>query len=160
MADDQQMNDVETWFKNALNLPRGFHVKDVHTQKNYQCHLRGANVTLVGGADISIGPSGTSCVWIKTKKTAEDFKEGQAIGELFLIDKLHPINAMTVLTDCNDHWNIYFFLVTDDKKQYIVTCNIRDRGVALVIIKESVLEEGTFLNELLGNKITYEVKSP
>ena len=70
-------------------------------QKNYQRHLRGANVTLVGGADISIGPSGTSVIWIKTKKTAEDFKEGQAIGELFLIDKLHPINAMTVLTDCN-----------------------------------------------------------
>jgi hypothetical protein len=105
-------------------------------QKNYQRHLRGANT---GGADISIESSGTAYVWIETKKTAEDFQEGQIIVELFLIDKLYPMNAMI---DFNDHWNIYFFLTTEDKKQNIVTCNIRDRGIALAIIKQFVLEEG------------------
>src|SRR3954469_20412662 len=128
------MDNVERWFKAVLSLTRGYHVKDVHTDKNYQCHLRGANVTLAGGADISIGASQTPCVWIETKKTAEDFRVGQAVGELFIIDKLCPTNAMTVLTDCNDHWNIYFFL-EEDNKPYIVSCNIRDRGVALAIIK-------------------------
>ena len=57
-------------------------------QKNYQRHLRGANVTLSGGADISIGASQKPCVWIETKKTVEDFRVGQALGELFIIDKL------------------------------------------------------------------------
>ncbi|CAB4399643.1 unnamed protein product [Rhizophagus irregularis] len=160
MAEDQQMDDVVTWFKNALKLPRGFYIKDVHTQKNYQRRLQGASVTLTGGTDISIGPSGTPCVWIETKKEAEDFNEGQAIGELFLIDKLYPTRAMTVLTDCNNYWNIYYFLTTEDEKQCIVTCNISDRGVALAIIKEFVLEEGTFFNELLGKDVTYEVKLP
>ncbi|CAG8720024.1 8043_t:CDS:1, partial [Funneliformis mosseae] len=159
-VEDQQIDDIEKWFKNALKLPRGFHIADIHTQKNYQQHLRGANVTLMGGRDISIGPSRTACVWIKTKKKVEDFSEGQTIGELFLIDKLHPTRAMTVLTDCNNHWNIYFFLMTKDEKQCIVTCNIGDRGVALVIIKEFVFEEGMFLNELIGKDVTYEVKLP
>ncbi|CAI2182465.1 9724_t:CDS:2, partial [Funneliformis geosporum] len=88
----QQMQVVEKWFKNVLSLPRNFHVKDVHKQVNFQRHLRGANTIITGGADISVGPSDTACVWIETKKTLEDF---QAMGELFLIDKLHPTNAMT-----------------------------------------------------------------
>ncbi|KAF0555619.1 ras-domain-containing protein [Gigaspora margarita] len=76
-----QMSEVEEWFKNALNLPRGFHVKDIHTE-NYQRHLQTANVVLTGGTDISVGPSATSCVWIKIMKSKENFKIGQAIGEL------------------------------------------------------------------------------
>ena len=72
LAEDQQMDNVERWFKDVLSLTRGYHVKDVHTDKNYQCHLRGANVTLSGGADISIGASQTPCVWIETKKTVEN----------------------------------------------------------------------------------------
>ncbi|CAI2191961.1 9350_t:CDS:2, partial [Funneliformis geosporum] len=76
----QQMQDVEKWFKNVLSLPRNFHVKDVHKQVTYQRHLRGANTIITGGADISVGPSETACVWIETKKTLEDFKEGQAMG--------------------------------------------------------------------------------
>ena len=103
------MPDVERWFKNVLNLPRNTHVKDIHTQVKYQRHLQGANITLTGGSNISVGPSLTPCVWIETKKSVEDFIEGQAIGELLLLDNRHVLNSMVVLTDCNDHWLICFF---------------------------------------------------
>ncbi|CAG8462261.1 9348_t:CDS:2, partial [Gigaspora rosea] len=98
-----QMSEVEEWFKNALNLPRGFHVKDIHT-RNYQRYLQTANVVLTGGTDISVGPSATSCVWIKIKKSKEDFKIGQAIGELLILDNVYAPRPMSVLTDCNDNW--------------------------------------------------------
>lgn len=160
MDEDQQMDNVVTWFKDTLDLPRYFDVTDVHTKKNYQRHLRGANVILTGGTNIAIGPSGTPCVWIETKKEAKEFNEGQAIGELFLIDKLHPTTAMTVLTDCNNYWKIYFFLTAEDKQQCIVTCNISDRGVALAIIKEFTLEEGIFFHKMIGREITYDAKLP
>jgi len=71
----------------------------------------------------------------------EDFKEGQVMGELFLINKLHLTNAMTVLTDCNDNWIIYFFMKIKDE-QYIATSRINNHHTALVIIKQFVLEEG------------------
>ncbi|CAI2186917.1 6350_t:CDS:2 [Funneliformis geosporum] len=61
-------------------------------------------------------------------KTVKDFKEGQAMGELFLIDKLHPTNAITVLTDCNDNWIIYFFLKINEE-QYMATSRIDDRKI-------------------------------
>ncbi|CAG8580291.1 1130_t:CDS:2, partial [Acaulospora colombiana] len=78
-----QMPEVKKWFKKALNLPRGFYVKDVHTQIQER-HLKSSNITLRGGIEISIGASDNDCVWIETKKKKEDFKEGQAIGELFI----------------------------------------------------------------------------
>ncbi|CAG8733721.1 3062_t:CDS:2, partial [Funneliformis mosseae] len=155
----QQMQDVEKWFKNVLSLPRNFHVKDVHKQVNFQRHLRGANTIITGGADISVGPSETACVWIEIKKTFEDFKEGQAMGELFLIDKLHPTNAMTVLTDCNDNWIIYFFLKINEE-QYMATSRIDDRGTAMAIIKQFVLEEGQNFHNWIGKDITYQVDLP
>lgn len=148
------MQNVETWFKNALNLPRGFHVKDIHKQVNYQRPLQGANVVLTGGSDISIGPSGTACVWIETK---EDFKEGQAIGELFLVDNSYVLNAMVVLTDCNDHWIIFYFLKNEDGVQCIAKSKIGDRGTALAIIKQFVLEEGIKLSAWTGKEVVYSV---
>ncbi len=99
------------------------------------------NTIITGGADISVRLSETTCIWIETKKTLEDFKEGQAIGELFLINKLHLTNAMTVLTDCNDNWIIYFFMKIKDE-QYIVTSRINIHHTTLAIIKQFVLEEG------------------
>ncbi|CAG8726494.1 9334_t:CDS:2, partial [Acaulospora colombiana] len=153
----QQMHNVEIWFKNALNLSRDFHVKDIHTQVNYQRPLQGANVVLTGGSDISIGPSGTACVWIETKKTKEDFKEGQAIGELFLIDNIHVLNAMVVLTDCNDHWIIFYFLKNEDGVQCIAKSKIGDRGTALAIIRQFLLEEGINLSTWTGKDVTYSV---
>src|ERR1043166_7841578 len=66
---------------------------------------------------------------------------------------------MTVLTDCNDHWNIYFFL-EEDNKPYIVSCNIRDRGVALAIIKQFVLDEGKFIHRVAGKVVVDTVNLP
>ncbi|CAG8573537.1 3476_t:CDS:2 [Acaulospora colombiana] len=152
----QQMHNVEVWFKNALNLPRGFHVNDIHTQANYQRHLQRANVVLTGGSDISIGPSGTACVWIEAKKTKEDFKEGQAIGELLLLDNLYSINSMVVLTDCNAHWIIFFFIKVDDE-QNMAKCRIHNPGIALAIIKQFVLEEGKKFHSWIGKVVDYNV---
>ncbi|CAG8503640.1 3290_t:CDS:2 [Acaulospora colombiana] len=152
----QQMRNVEIWFKNTLDLPRGFHVKDIHTQANYQRPLQGANVVLTGGSDVSIGPSGTACVWIKAKKTKEDFKEGQAIGELLLLDNLHSISSMVVLTDCNAHWIIFFFIKMDDE-QNMATCRTHNPGIALAIIKQFVLEEGKRFHSWIGKTVDYGV---
>ncbi|CAG8477453.1 15933_t:CDS:1 [Acaulospora morrowiae] len=147
----QQMHDVKTWIKNSLGLSRNFRVKDIH--------IREANVTLTGGADISIGPTETDCVWIEAKKRKEDFKKGQAMGELLLLDKLNPINSMTVLTDCNDNWNVFFFVKVGDKNEKcIVKSKIGDRGIALAVIKLFVLEEGNNLFNWLGWDVEYQVK--
>src|ERR1051325_10528008 len=154
LAEDQQMDNVVKWFQAALELPEDFPVKDVHTQKNYQRNLQGVNITLTGGADISIGVNGTECVWIETKKRVKDFNEGQAIGELFLLDKIHPTTAMTVLTDCNNGWSIYYFMTMQNKEQCIVICKIHDRSIALAIIKEFVLE-GEFLFGEMEKAITF-----
>ncbi|CAG8681838.1 1043_t:CDS:2, partial [Acaulospora morrowiae] len=54
----------------------------------------GANVISTGGSVIFIGPSNTPCVWVKFKKTKDNYKEGQAIGELFLLDKRYPTYSM------------------------------------------------------------------
>ncbi len=50
------------------------------------------------------------------------------MGELFLIDKLHPTNVMTVLMDCNDNWIIYFFMKIKDE-QYIAMSRINNRHI-------------------------------
>ncbi|CAG8479149.1 9307_t:CDS:1, partial [Acaulospora colombiana] len=50
------MSEVDKLVKKALNLPRGFCVKDVHTQIQER-HLISSNITLRGGTDISIGTS-------------------------------------------------------------------------------------------------------
>ncbi|RHZ61359.1 hypothetical protein Glove_348g40 [Diversispora epigaea] len=152
----QQMSNVVTWFKNALELPRDYHVKDIHTQVTHQQNLREANVTITGGADISIGPSETDCVWIETKKKEEDFKEGQAVGELFLLDKSYSINSMVVLTDCNDRWSIFFFATLGDRS--IVKAKIDDRGIALAIIKQYVIVEGNKFFNWLGKDASYQVE--
>ncbi|CAG8620449.1 6711_t:CDS:2, partial [Diversispora eburnea] len=156
----QQMSNIVTWFKNALKLPRDYHVKDIHTQVTHQQNLPEANVTITGGADISIGPSETDCVWIETKKKEEDFKEGQAVGELFLIDKNHPINSMVVLTDCNDRWSIFFFATLGDRndEKCIVKAKIDDRGIALAIIKQYVIVEGNKFFKWLGKDASYQVE--
>ncbi|CAG8526215.1 5747_t:CDS:2 [Acaulospora colombiana] len=155
----QQMRNVEIWFKNTLDLPRGFHVKDIHTQANYQRPLQGANVVLTGGSDISIGPSGTACVWIEAKKTKDDFKEGQAIGELLLLDNLHSISSMVVLTDCNAHWIIFFFIKVDDE-QSMAICRTHNPGIALAIIKQFVQEEGKKFHSWIGKAVDYGVDLP
>ncbi|CAG8735338.1 15303_t:CDS:2 [Cetraspora pellucida] len=129
--EDYQMSEVQEWFKDVLNLPRGFYVKDVHTQ-NYQRYIRSSNVTLTGGANISIGPSKNDCVWIETKKRKENFKEGQAIGKLFLIDHISV------------------------SKSYLASSEIDNRGIALAIIKQFVLDEGIFIHSIIGKQITYQ----
>jgi hypothetical protein len=47
------------------------------------------------------------------KKTEKDCKEFQAVGELLLADDKHVLHIMIVLTDCNDYWNIYYFMEKD-----------------------------------------------
>ena len=155
-GEDQQMNKVVKWFKDALDLPRTFHVKDIHTEVNYKRFLQGANVKLTGGGDIEIGPSNSCCVWIETKKKLTDSHLAQAMGELFLLDHDQPLNAMVVLTDCNDDWIIFFFLETKDRP-LIAKANISDRGIALSIIKQFVLVEGEMFNELIGKLNDYKV---
>ncbi|CAG8473159.1 9084_t:CDS:2 [Acaulospora morrowiae] len=154
-----QMSEVEKWFKKALDLPRDFHVKDVHT-RNYQRHLQTANVILTGGVVISIGPSNTPCVLIETKKKKENFKLGQVIGELLIMDKAYAPNPMSVVTDCNDNWIIYFFWGEENKDCYLASSIIDDRSVALAIIKQFVLAEGRTYLELLGKNITYQTDLP
>ncbi len=148
------MEEVVKWFKIVLKLPRDCQVKDVHTQTKNQIHLEGANVIIKGGGDISIGPSATPVIWIETKIKFIDFKESQAMGKLFLIDKLHPTHSMIVLTDCGDNWILYLFLEVDNE-QTIAVCKINDRGVALAIIKQIVLEETNRLNDWLGKSATH-----
>jgi hypothetical protein len=155
IGEAHQMSEVQKWFEKALNLPRGFHVKDVHTQ-SYQRHIQSSDVTLTGGADISIGPSENECVWIETKKRKGNFKEGQVIGELFLIDNISASKSMSVLTDCNDNWIIYFFMKTESKEQYLASSKIDDRSIALAIIKQFVLDEGIFIHSIIGKHITYQ----
>ncbi|CAG8575198.1 4965_t:CDS:2 [Gigaspora rosea] len=151
-----QMSEVEEWFKNALNLPKGFHVKDIHT-RNYQRHLQTANIVLTGGTDISVGPSATSCVWIKVKKSKENFKIGQAISELLILDNVYAPRPMSVLTDCNDNWIIFFFFGTENKEHhYLASSTIYNRSIALAIIRQFVLNEGRNYLELLGKSITYQ----
>ncbi|KAF0555617.1 ras-domain-containing protein [Gigaspora margarita] len=151
-----QMSEVEEWFKNALNLPRGFHVKDIHT-RNYQRHLQTANVVLTGGTDISVGPSATSCVWIKIKKNKENFKIGQSIGELLILDNVYAPRPMSVLTDCNDNWIIFFFFGTkNEEHHYLASSTIHNCSIALAIIRQFVLNEGRTYLELLGKSITYQ----
>ncbi|CAG8488086.1 13276_t:CDS:2, partial [Acaulospora morrowiae] len=157
--ESQQMRNVETWFRDTLNLPIEFHVKDIHTQKNYQRSFQEVNVVLTGGSDISIGPSGTPCVWIEVKKTKENFNEGQAKGQLFLLDKYYITNSMVVMTDCNDHWIIFFF-IKEDNEQYLAICRINSSGVALAIIRQFVLEEGKKICDLSGMTFDYNVNLP
>ncbi|CAG8596691.1 8134_t:CDS:2 [Ambispora leptoticha] len=140
--EDQQMQNVVKYFEKALKLPRNVHVRDVHAQVKGQRYLRRANVTLTGGTDIALGPSMTPCASIETKKSQADFKEGQAIGELFIADKRHVLNTISVLTDCNDHWIIFFFAKPEFLKgeQCLVKC-VTGRGIALAVIRRFVLEE-------------------
>ncbi|CAG8695286.1 15295_t:CDS:2, partial [Acaulospora morrowiae] len=112
-----------------------------------------------GGTDISIGASDNDCVWIETKKKKEDFKEGQAIGELFIVDKKSATNSMSVLTDCNDNWTIYFFMQTKNH-QYLASSKINDRGITLAIIREFALDEGKFIHSEMGKLVTYQVNLP
>ncbi|CAG8597842.1 678_t:CDS:2 [Acaulospora morrowiae] len=153
-----QMPEVEKWFKKALNLPGGFHVKDVHTQIKER-HLISSNITLRGGTDISIKISANDCVWIETKKKMEDFKEGQAIGKLFIVDNISVTKSMYVLTDCNDNWIIYFFMKTENH-QYLASSKINDRSITLAIIREFALDEGKFIHSEIGRLVTYEANLP
>ncbi|RHZ82834.1 hypothetical protein Glove_103g120 [Diversispora epigaea] len=93
------------------------------------------------------------------RKKKEDFKEGQAIGELFIIDKISATKPMSVLTDCNDNWAIYFFMKTENH-QYLASSKINDRSIALAIIKEFALDEGKFIHNEMGKLITYQVNLP
>ncbi|RHZ78642.1 hypothetical protein Glove_158g101 [Diversispora epigaea] len=144
------MSEVVEWFKNALDLSEDFYVQDIHTQTSYSRHIK--------STDVSIGPSGTPCVWVETKKKKkkENLKEGQAIGELFIIDKLYPTIAMSVLTDCKDNWVIYYFSEAKNKQQHLISSKFENRGIALAIIKQFVLGEWESVNQLAGPNILYQ----
>ncbi|CAG8842488.1 10037_t:CDS:1, partial [Gigaspora margarita] len=60
---------------------------------------------------------------------------------------------MTVLTNCNDFWMI-LYIVKNDNVNHIVRCSV-DRGLALAIIKQFIIEEGNRLNEWIGKSATY-----
>ncbi|CAG8680278.1 23463_t:CDS:2 [Cetraspora pellucida] len=159
ISEDHQKSEVVNWFKKALDLPRDFHIKDIHKQ-SYQRQLQTANAILTGGACISIGPSDTSCIWIETKKNKEKFKRGQAIGELLIMDNEYAPRSLSVLTDCNDNWIIFFFLEVENQEHYLASSTINDRSIALGIIKQFVLDEGKPFLRALGKNITYEVNLP
>lgn len=152
-AEAQQMDEVVKWFNDALNLPRGLNIWDIHTDGNFQREIKNANVLLTGGGDIAIGPSRTDCVWIEAKKSTAECKIGQAIGELLLVDNRSALNSMTVLTNCNDFWMI-LYIIQNDNVNHIVRCSV-DRGLALAISKQFVIEEGNRLNEWVGKSATY-----
>ncbi|RHZ78389.1 hypothetical protein Glove_165g129 [Diversispora epigaea] len=154
-----QMSSVKKWFKKALVLPKGFQIRDIHTQ-NHRRQLRNSNFTLTSSVDISIGPNDINCVWIETKKKKKYFKEVQIISELFLIDKISVLKSMAVLTDCKNNWVIYFFMKSQTGNQYLASSKIDDRSIALAIIKQFVLDEGKFIHDKMGKNITYQVNLP
>ena len=154
------MEEVEKWFVEALKLPENFFIKDSHKQAKYQVYLQGASVTISGVGDISIGPSKTACVWVETKKKRDYFKPGQAMAELFLLDKICPLNSLVVLTDCNDDWIFYCFLEINGKT-YLATFEVSNRGIALAIIKQFVLTVGaSFHRDMLNMRINYGSNLP
>ncbi|RHZ72500.1 hypothetical protein Glove_242g60 [Diversispora epigaea] len=155
ISKDHQMSKVEKWFNNVLNLPREFHAKNVHTKKN-KLELQNANVILIGGTDISIEVSGNPGIWIETKKRKENFKMDQAIEKLMIMNRYSVLNPMSVLTDYNDNWIIFFFLRTEGNK-YLATSEIDDHGIALAIIKQFILNKGETIHKVLGKSITYKV---
>ncbi|RIA94177.1 hypothetical protein C1645_865978 [Glomus cerebriforme] len=87
----------------------------------------------------------------------EDCKENQAIGKLILADNINVLNTMIVLTDCNDHWVIFYFMKKDEE-QCIAHCKIDDRGIALAIIKQFTLEEGILHSSWTGKYVNYSTK--
>jgi len=93
----------------------------------------------MGDSNISVGPILTPCIWIETKKSVEDFIQGQAIGELLLLDNCHVLNSMVVLMDCNDHWLICFFLKMENlnDEQCLIKYTISDPGMTLAMIFHS-----------------------
>ncbi|RIA86593.1 hypothetical protein C1645_779393 [Glomus cerebriforme] len=158
--EDKQMGEVEKWFVEALKLPENFLIKDSHKQAKHQVYLQGASITISGVGDISIGPSKTPCVWVETKKNRDYFRPGQAMAELFLLDKICPLCSLVVLTDCNDEWIFYCFLEINGRT-YLATFEVNDRGIALAIIKQFVLTEGaSFHKDMLKMRINYEPNLP
>jgi hypothetical protein len=153
------MEDVVNWFTKALAFPRNFSIKDNHKQEKHQKYLQGAKTTITGAGDKSIDPSNTPCVWVETKKNRVYFKQGQAMAELFLLDKLYPLNSLVVLTDCNDDWIIYCLLKIDGEV-CLSTSEISNRGTALAIIKQFVLAEREFLHNSMGKHVNYEAILP
>jgi hypothetical protein len=152
------MENVVNWFTKALALPRNFSIKDSHKQAKHQIYLH-ANTTITGIGDISIGPTNTPCVWVETKKNRKYFKQGQAMAELFLLDKVYLLNSLVVLTDCNDEWIIYCFLKIDEEICLSIS-EISNRDTALAIIKQFVLAEGEFLHNSMGKHVNYESTLP
>ncbi|RIA84528.1 hypothetical protein C1645_832130 [Glomus cerebriforme] len=157
--EDKQMTEVKDWFVNALKLPKNFFISDSHKQAKHQVYLQDANITITGVGHISIGPSKTPCVWVGTKKKREYFKQGQAIAELFLLDRICPLTSLVVLTDCNDEWIIYCFLEYDGNKD-LATFEISNRGIALAIIKQFVLAEGETFHNNIGKRVNYKANLP
>ncbi|CAG8513310.1 1687_t:CDS:2, partial [Racocetra fulgida] len=88
----QQMDEVVKWFDDALKLPRGLNVWDIHTDVNYQREIRSAKVLLTGGGDIAIGPSRTDCVWVGAKKSMAECKIALAIIKHFVIEEGNRLN--------------------------------------------------------------------
>ncbi|CAG8499056.1 19253_t:CDS:2 [Gigaspora rosea] len=149
----QQMEEVAKWFDDALKLPQGLNIWNIHTDVNYQREIKSANVLLTSGSDIAIGPSRTTCVWVEAKKSTAECEIGQVIGELLLIDNRFALNSMTVLTNCNNFWMI-LYIIKDDDVNYIVRCSV-NCGLALAIIKQFVIEVENQMNKWVGKSSTY-----
>ncbi|CAJ0828377.1 4210_t:CDS:2 [Entrophospora sp. SA101] len=155
----KHMNDIKNWFQDALGLPKKFVIKNIHKEITYERYLQTANVLLKGKADLSIGPGGTSCIWVEIKKDVHQ-GEAQAIGELLIADKIFALGPMVVLTDCVESWIIYFIIKQDDEF-YIAIGDINDRGVALAIIRTFLLQEEQKYNNLIkGDLAPIIVKLP
>ncbi|KAF0555618.1 hypothetical protein F8M41_016994 [Gigaspora margarita] len=63
---------------------------------------------------------------------------------------------MSVLTDCNDNWIIFFFFGIENKEHYFTSSTIHDHNIALAIIRQFVLNEGSTFLKFFGESIIYQ----
>ncbi|CAG8540290.1 8866_t:CDS:2 [Diversispora eburnea] len=68
-----------------------------------------------------------------------------------MMDKQSALNPMSVLTDCNDNWIIFFFFA-EKGKLYLATSEIEKRGIALAIIKQ----KRTKFHETITEKVDFD----
>ncbi|CAG8772071.1 13258_t:CDS:2, partial [Dentiscutata erythropus] len=152
--EDKQMQVVKDWFKIVLNLGEDYSVEDVHKDMKKEVTLDKAYTILRGGFDISIGPNISGCVYIETKRLFQELKseEHQAKGKLLIANANIELDVLIVLTDCNDKWSL-FFIIKEEERYHIITAKIDDRGKALGIIKDFVLEQGIKYNNIFGSNL-------
>ncbi|CAG8473074.1 21266_t:CDS:2 [Dentiscutata erythropus] len=128
--EDKQMQDVKDWFKIELNLGEDYTVEDVHKDTKNEVTLNKAYTIL-----------------------RELKSEGyQVKGKLLIANANIGLDVLIVLTDCNEKWSL-FFIIKEEEQYFIVIAKIDDRGKALGIINDFVLEQGVKFNKILGTNL-------